>query len=285
MTYAKQIVRACVPRQVRSWLRSPTKSLEWVVDEIKHTLGLSQTIEIRSGWSLRCHPGAYGFAYWAQQEDPEQVAEFDGFISRCRSGMALFDIGAHFGLFSFAALHYGGTSARTIAVDPSPTAMRIMKIQAELNGMSDRLCAVQAAVGESGKWQDMVTVGVHSGGYLIAASEDYTSREITRTPSTTLDQLARDFKLLPTHIKIDVEGCEAQVLRGGSGILSADHAPLLFLELHNEIIRERHGDPAETISLLRQFGYETFGVDGVAVDAGTILNRRLVRVIAKKRSV
>jgi FkbM family methyltransferase len=239
---------------------------------------------MRPGWTLKCHPAAYGFAYWAQDSDPEQVAEFDGFISHCAPKMVLFDIGAHFGLFSLAALHYGGAEAKAIAVDPSPTASRITRIQARLNNVASRLHVVQASVGEQVGWRDMVAVGVLAGGYFVAPTETYPARELTQTREVTLDRLAEEYKLLPTHIKIDVEGYEAAVIGGGKYILSLPVAPMLFIELHNQMIRDRGGNPCETLSLLEGLGYETFTVDGVPVDRDSILNHPLIRVTAKKSS-
>src|SRR5262245_36742157 len=89
----RQLIRAAVPRSIRNWLRSPTRSAQWVRGEIQYAFGLTQTIEMRPGWLVTCHPIAYEFAYHPLRSDPEQVAEFDAFISSARPGMLLFDIG------------------------------------------------------------------------------------------------------------------------------------------------------------------------------------------------
>lgn len=81
--------------------------------------------------------------------------------------MILFDIGAHFGLFSLAALHYGGRDARAIAVDPSTVAVRFLKIQAGLNDAVDRLRIVEASVAAHTGRQDMVAVGVLANGFYV----------------------------------------------------------------------------------------------------------------------
>lgn len=282
MITAKNLVRACIPRSARNWLRSPAKSIRWVWDGVRNNLGANQTIQMRPGWNLQCHPAACRFANDNQNADPDQVAEFDAFIASSFSDMVLFDVGAHFGLFSLAALHYGGTKTKVIAVDPSPTACRIMNIQARLNNVGDNLSIIQASVGERTGWQDMVAVGVISGAYLVAPSDEHPVGELTRTKAVTLDQLARDFKVLPTHIKIDVEGCEAEVLRGGCEVLSHDKSPLLFLELHNQMIRERSENPEDTLFLLKKFGYEIFAMDKSTLDSNAILNKPLIRVFAKK---
>jgi hypothetical protein len=37
---------------------------------------------LRPGWFLVHHPSAFRFAYFAQQNDPDQVTEFDGFVAQ-----------------------------------------------------------------------------------------------------------------------------------------------------------------------------------------------------------
>jgi FkbM family methyltransferase len=279
---SKNFIRAVTPRPVRNWLRSPGKSFGWVRDEARHLVGGDRLVEMRPGWWLRCHPAAYDFAYRAQVDDPEQVAEFDGFISLCRPGMVLFDVGAHFGLFSLAALHYGGEAARAIAVDPSPTAARMMKIQARLNGAAGRMEIVRAAAGQEDGWQEMVATGVNGAGYFVPPS-DHAGGEVCRAREATLDALAGERNLTPTHVKVDVEGAEAAVLRGGRGLLSRAEPPVLLLELHNEIIRGRGGDPRECLTLLRGFGYEVFSPEMSPLGEDYVLGRPLVRVVCRKR--
>lgn len=279
----RRSVRTCLPRPVRNWLRAPARSAAWVWDEFKHLVRVDQVIELRPGFQVRCHPAAYHFAYYAQAADPEQIAEFDSFIAHCQAGMTLYDLGAHFGIFSLAALHYGGTRARSLAVDPAPMAARMLAIQAQLNQVGERLTVVQAAVGERAGWQHMVAVGVLASGYFLTADADHPASEQTLAPAITLDQLVHETGSVPTHVKLDVEGAEAAALRGGSQVL-AQAAPLLFLELHNRIIRERQGDPAETLALLDRFGYQTFALDGAPLSRESILNRPLIRIVARKEA-
>lgn len=280
--FARIVVRSFIPRRARNWLRAPSNSAKWVWDEIKFLFGITQNIQIRAGWFLNCHPAAYRCAYHLQVNDPEQVAEFNAFINNTSEGMILFDIGAHFGLFSLAALHYGGRDARAIAVDPSTVAVRFLKIQAGLNDAVDRLRIVEASVAAHTGRQDMVAVGVLANGFYVVPDSEHPAGEVIRTRAVTLDSLADELKLTPTHIKIDVEGSESAVLRGAERLLARQPAPTLFLELHNEIVNRRGADPREALMLVRNSGYETFSVDGRAIDDEAILEKSLIRIIAKK---
>ena len=53
----------------------------------------------------------------------------------------------------------------------------------------------------------------------------------TRVAVTTLDDEVRELGLVPTFVKIDVEGAELDVLKGAAHVL-ARHRPRLLLSLH-----------------------------------------------------
>jgi Methyltransferase FkbM domain len=125
-----------------------------------------------------------------------------------------------------------------------------------------------------------VAIGVLAGGYFSAPNSDHPSTEVTHAPALTLDALVEQFSVRPTHVKIDVEGFEAAVLRGGHRLLSQRPSPELFIELHNKMIRERGGNPEETLDLLRHYGYSTCAVEGTPMDGGSILSQPLVRISA-----
>jgi FkbM family methyltransferase len=278
----KHLARLLVPRKVRNWLRSPSDSMRWALAQARYFAGGTDIVQIRPGWSLVCHPAAQRFAYFAQNNDQDQIAEFDSFLREITPDAVLIDIGAHFGLFSLAVLHYGGPKAISIAVDPSPMAVRFIRTQAELNQVSERLHTLEAAISDKVGRQSMVSVGILSSGYYVRPSEDHTPGELTSTPTTTIDQLVQELDLRPTHVKIDVEGDELAVINGACQILSRDHAPLLFVELHNEMVRQNGGHPQETLSRLRTFGYQTFATNGDILDDQTILESPLIRIVARK---
>lgn len=278
----KAIARDLAPRPLRNWLRTPRRSARWLLNEARHLCGKNYLIEMRPGWFLRCHPTAYDFAYHLQNNDPDQIAEFDGFISSCTPRMVLLDVGAHFGLFSLAALHFGGLEAKALAIDPSPIATRIMNIQLRMNGVEGRGAVVQASASDQNGWQGLVATGVNGAGFFLPP-QDHAGREITKTRATTLDALAKEHNLKPTHIKIDVEGGEAEVLRGSEQLLSHVSPPLLLLELHNELIRSRCGNPSETLNLLKKFGYQAYSFEMRPLSDDFILSQPLVRVLAKRQ--
>ena len=274
----KNIVRATVPRDVRNWLRSPAKTAEWLWDSVRFSFGNTRTLHFPSGHSIICHPHAYKVFYLAQIEDASQREEFRNFELHCSDKMVLFDVGAHYGVFSLAAAQVGGTA---IAVDPSPTALEMIAIESVLNGCGDRVQLLQAAVSDTNGVMSMLSSGVFSAGYFKVV-RDRSNRDLTKTQAVTIDQIVVNYGV-PTHIKIDVEGHEAAVLRGAKETLSR-YSPLLFLELHNEMIRSEGGDPGSSLDELAKLGYAPRRFDGKILSRSDILGQAIIRCLASRRN-
>ncbi|MHB8521461.1 MAG: FkbM family methyltransferase [Limisphaerales bacterium] len=267
-----------MPRALRNALRAPGRTFAWWLNDLRPPADFA----IRPGWSLRAPRNALHAAYSAQLNDPAQATEFDDFIGllRQQSRVVLFDVGCHFGIFSFAAAHFGGPTARAIALDPSALAGNMVKRVAALNGFQPQVRFVQAAVGAAVGVLEMVEAGVTAAGYVVLP-QDHPASDRTRIPMTTLDHLVEQVGEWPTVIKIDVESYEAEVLRGGQRTLGRHSIPL-SLEIHNQMARSRGVDPGAVLQLLEAFGYAKFVSGGHALTASEIATHDLVRVIAFK---
>lgn len=278
----KRVVRAMLPRSIRNVVRAPRSTLRWVEYALRHAAGMDEDKEIRPGFRLRCHPAAFPLAYHYQFDDAEQSAEFDSFIAECTPGMHLLDIGAHFGLFSLAAIHYGGARARAVAVDASPTAIAMVRRQIALNGVENRVTCVTAAAGAQVGWMEMLSTGPQGAGYFLPSRGDHGASDMTRTPVTTIDSLAQEYGSF-SHIKIDVESWEADVLRGGVATFTGANQPKLFLEVHTAMVCERGARAEDALDLLAQYGYETYDLSGSPRTRASILNAEITRILCLPR--
>jgi FkbM family methyltransferase len=252
------LVRRAVPRGVRLWLRHPVQSSRWLWHAAAARTGGAVTLRMRDDWAIACHPAAVeAFAF--ERDQPALRAELDGFVEACRRGMVLFDIGAHFGLFSLAALEWGGESAAIVAVDPSTAALEVFDANMRLANAGSRVERVCAAVGAGEGEASLLTGG--AGAWHMMVTPDAPRSDAVKVPLVTLDGLAARTRRTPTHVKIDVEGEEDAVLRGGEGVLRGAR-PIVFLELHGDILRRSSRSPLAVLDRLGSYGYTRLDVAG-----------------------
>jgi hypothetical protein len=97
-----------------------------------------------------------------------------------------------------------------------------------------------------------------------------------------VDEICSSRSIKPTHLKIDVEGMEEAVLKGAYRTLSSRSAPIVFLELHCNLIRMVGEDPAESLRILSSHGYSFRGVNGLPLGEVEAVSMPLVRLVAEK---
>jgi FkbM family methyltransferase len=147
------------------------------------------------------------------------------------------DIGANVGLFSFAA---ASLSAQVVAVEPDIWLAHLMHRSVLVNQLP--VTIVPAAVSDS--------VGIsklrlsHEGKSSNSLRGDGPAQPVV---TITLDWMLQHYPV-PQVLKIDVEGLEYAVLKGGSKLLQLQ--PVIFCE-----VTERHEMVGE---LLREAGYEIY---------------------------
>ncbi len=250
----RQFIQLATPRGLRNWVRSPAKSARYVVDRIAFAAGTAPTVSPAEGWSLRCHPAARHH-YEVFRDDPIQAEELRAFAAHCSPGMKLLDVGAHYGLFALAALHYGGADSRVVCVEASPRAARILQANLQLNLAQSQVAVVKCAMGAEDGELPMLTTGPFGGDYFVVPTE--TRSDTTMVPQRNMHSLLSELHFAPTHIKMDIEGFEAEVIESAVDTL-AGFKPVLYLELHGNVLKARGKDPATVMSNLRQAGYSRF---------------------------
>jgi FkbM family methyltransferase len=282
-TFLKNQIRRVIPRSFRNNLRSPTRTLHWFYDHFQFLVSGPHEYQLRGDWKLLSHPYAFHNAYSVHVTQEDGIRELDEFVSRCTQGMVLYDIGSHFGIFTLAALRYGGTlQTRVLAFDPSPVAERYLLTNAKLNGYSSQIEFHRIAVGESDKDEFLVAHGIVGAGYFsISDGAHHNQSERNKVSGRSIDSLLAETRVIPTHVKIDVEGFEWEVLRGGEKFFR-DNSACLFLELHNELLRNRSIDPLDVLGLVKDYGFRRITCLGRSLTEQEIVALPIARLVCEK---
>jgi FkbM family methyltransferase len=139
------------------------------------------------------------------------------------AGEQVIDIGCMMGNYSLPALAAG---ASVVAVDPASAGTGTLRSVADANGFSGRLIIRNVALFDGGAYPDGLNAAQ-------AASPWANLAPAPGVPFMTLDELTADCALTRLDwVKIDVEGAEAGVLRGGMKSLEQWH-PVLLIEDHS----------------------------------------------------
>ena len=158
----------------------------------------------------------------------------------------LFDVGANAGYFAILRC-LENPALRAYCFEPHPKTFVALRRNIALNGLDDRITAVQAAVGDQeGALELGLPIGSSMGVVQGPGAIDTTGGRVP-VRGITLDSFVRA-NVRPDLLKIDVEGHEAHVLRGATRVLEAVGA--LIMEVHTADLHR------ECLGLLEAAGFE-----------------------------
>jgi FkbM family methyltransferase len=165
------------------------------------------------------------------------------FVERVQRGDEVLDLGAAAGFYTLLAARCVGPQGRVFAFEPDATNLRFLRAHVALNA-ADCVTVVAGALSDHGGTERFGSSAGHGRGRLHVCGE-------LEVVVRRLDDAALELGLHPRHVKIDVEGAELEVLRGGERLLR-EHAPTLYLSTHD---RQRPGSERACRELLEAWGY------------------------------
>lgn len=271
-----RVIRRATPRGLRNWMRNPRASARWLGTAWRWRRSGAVRLDLGSGITLLCHPES-ARTFGAFRSDPDSMAEFAEFRAAAGPGSRLYDVGAHYGFFSLATLALGGPSSRVLALEPSQRACRVLDANLKLAAAGGRALAVRAAAGPRDGTLAMIAGGIASENYMFAATGN--RPDTVAVPQYSLPGMERLCGWIPTHLKLDIEGFEYEVLTAAENLAAlASWRPTLFLELHCDFIRQRGFDPGDVLRALAGRGYRSLSHHGSHAAPGDILTRPLARL-------
>ncbi len=180
-------------------------------------------------------------------------------VSEIRPGDIFADVGVFIGLYTVAVAKRVGPAGRVVGFEPDPANFFTAGEHVKLNGLEQNVELIQAAVGP---YEGQVPFQFGGDTAHVAT---LTGSDTCTVQCVTLDRIFDGRRL--DVLKIDVEGFEEKVLRGGSGLLNdkARRPRAIFIEVHPYAWPEIGTTSDSLLELLDGCGYEVRFTDGEAV--------------------
>ena len=172
------------------------------------------------------------------KKEPETLEWIDSFVKNDK--IIFWDIGSNIGLYSiYNALK--NTNSITIAFEPSTSNLRVLSRNVSINNLQDKILIMPIALTDKeNKILIMQEGKFFEGGALNTFGENYNyegksfkSEMKYKILGTSINNLIENNVLeIPDYIKIDVDGIEHIILKGGDKFLSNKKIKSLLIEVN-----------------------------------------------------
>lgn len=149
-------------------------------------------------------------------------------LNNLEDGSILFDVGTSYGQESSLASSFKDKKVKVFGFDCSLYQSHFCALNKRLNGDSFKF--VFAAVGaRSG---ELISINANSDTHIPSLHKKNVTYDY-EVMTLALDDFAKSNNVIPTHIKIDVDGAENEVLIGATNILQSETIKEVFIEIDN----------------------------------------------------
>jgi FkbM family methyltransferase len=182
----------------------------------------------------------------------------DFFSHNLKPGMVVFDLGANVGFYSLLSAKYIGDTGSVHAFEPTPDIFSRLRANVEFNGFMNININQLALADRCGS---SVFYLYKQNAMNSLSIQDWIGNPINQieVETITLDKYVQMRRLAKVDlIKIDVEGAELAVLRGGSKLLSGFNAPILICEFSEPPTRGFGHTTTSLRDFLETLGYQLF---------------------------
>ena len=215
----------------------------WKRIDIRHRVRdsiLTESIVVDAGGGRLLFGTGYGqkkTSSFLRQPEPDTV----GWIEALPGDACLWDVGAHIGVYSLrAAMRLG---IRVLAFEPSASSFAALNENIRLNGMSERVRAYGVALAATTHLDTLnmtdPAAGSSNNGFGAETNQFGDAIDIRFRQGAvgfSIDDFVTVFGAPPpTHVKIDVDGIEAEILRGGRTVLSGPAVRSMIVEIEGDL--------------------------------------------------
>lgn len=162
-------------------------------------------------------------------EQKTREPELYRWLQEMEDGSVFFDVGTSYGQESALASSFRDRKVRVFGFDCSLYQSHFCALNRTLN--EDRYKFTFAAI--SDRSGDLITVVANSDTHIAALHKKNVPYEY-EVMTLALDDFARANAVMPSHLKIDVDGAEVGVLNGAREILASDAIREVFIEVDKD---------------------------------------------------
>ena len=173
-----------------------------------------------------------------------------------REGETAFDIGANIGVYTKFLSEFVGPSGRVLSLEPVPETFSYLSYNGRKLGLTN-IRLISAAACDFDGTTSMSIPNYHDGGknlYQAQISSEANGNTFW-VSAKRLDSLIEP-EMVPSFIKIDVEGAELSCLMGAEKLLDA-HKPSLLVEISSDP-DGANTDAAKVFEFLSARGYSSY---------------------------
>ncbi|MBT6416040.1 FkbM family methyltransferase [Candidatus Puniceispirillum sp.] len=187
------------------------------------------------------------FSHYVAQDLTQMAAgkrepELYSWIDNLPKHAVFFDIGTNYGQESVWASSLKDKNVTVVGFDCGLLGAHFCALNSVLN--DNRFSFVFAAVGS--KSGDLIDISTNSDTHIRGLHKKNVPYAY-QVPSIALDDFVTHSKLVPTHLKIDVDGAEVGVLQGAQKLLENDVLREIFIEVER--------DNLHLIDMLQEHGF------------------------------
>jgi FkbM family methyltransferase len=208
-------IRSAAKRAVDSWMPSVGRAYRSLREE---RAALAPAVLTPFGFKLAGNTSMASGIF--------EKKEIDLFLKHLQRASTCIDIGANIGLYTCLAASHG---KHVVAIEPMPSNLKFLYRNLVRNGFTDVEVFPLALSSSAGILR---IFGDGTAASLLQGWAGAPEKSCKIVPVTTLDVIVNTrFDGLPLLIKLDVEGFETEVLKGGQRTMSLDPRPTWLVEI------------------------------------------------------
>jgi len=213
------------------------------------SLGRGQGVSVR----LAGHPVKLDPRFATQSWEATETESYRAFVSEIHSGDVVYDVGAQLGTYAILAVQCSAPNGRAVAYEPMDGSRKFLNLHLRLNQVENQVIVRSFCCGsQAGTARLYHDAGKIDGDCSLVPR---TGSEHSDVKLVTLDSEVSELGLIPSVIKIDVEGWEWEVLKGARRTLER-YRPCLLLSLHPPALTELGVSDGAVLSWLEELGYK-----------------------------